>query len=395
MKWNKETKMKLSSIKALSIVVATTVLSGTSAHVLAQENDALMSSPVSIINNGALSTQEIEAKRKATQVTREAVRNKLVATMNDASVEGKESNLGDNEFLNNVIATNAITGEVATESNLISATTRRPVKKKETFLDKVKKGWKPNLEFNLDPKGNIAIPVAAGLTNRIATNFKMIAVKTHDDSSIIELEDGMMYITLKKIAPVGIMLFEEGVPESMVNVTLFPFDGMLPTMVDINVKLDWAMRQKSKVFREDLDKKDAIALATKSIVQDKYVDKYTARIESLLSSVAKGDIPSGFTLSTEIPKELAMYPCAMPITNRIAQRIIGGREIIDVVLVTNDSNRVYTVQEKQCYHNDAMAAAVYQRAMLQPGQSTEMYILRDKLFVSNQKQNKTRPVLVR
>jgi conjugal transfer pilus assembly protein TraK len=291
------------------------------------------------------------------------------------------------------------TGQVFGDKSIVQAqqtqqATRRSQRKPITFVEKIKKTWKPNQNFNLKPAGNVVLPVAAGLTNRVSTNFKRLSVKTHNESAIIELEDGIMYITIKTLEPVGIMLFEEGVPESMINLTLFPFDQMLPTMIDVAIKMTNAMMQKSEAFRMNLEKEVALAKAIETSTQEKYIDKYTKRIEVLLSEVAMGEIPAGFSLSTKIPKEVRNYPCSMPISNYTAQRIVGSREVIDVILVTNDTDYVYSVREQHCYQNDALAAAVSQRATLQPGESTEMYILRDKLHFSRASSNKRRPALI-
>jgi len=364
--------MKSFNLKYLSLLAAFVSYEGLAEQVTTMPPIELVGKPLTI--------EQIKQKRKEG-------RRKLRATIENKEVTANVVKVNNNAgptFLKDINNISAPSGK--------PSFIEKPVK--PSFLDKVKAKWKPNLEYDLKPKGNIAVPVAAGLTNRISTNFKMVAIKTHDDNSIIELEDGIIYITLKRLAPVGLLIFEEGVPSSAVNVTLFPFDGMLPTMVDVNVKTTKEMKLKGKSFREYLEKEEKIALATKSITIDKYIDKYTNRINMLLTTVAKGEIPRGFTLTTKINKKDAVNPCSMPIENVIAQQIIGGREIIDVVLVKNNSNRVYTVKEEQCYHNDALAAAVFQRSLLQPGQYTEMYILRDKMFYHNQKSNKTRPVLV-
>jgi conjugal transfer pilus assembly protein TraK len=263
-----------------------------------------------------------------------------------------------------------------------------------SFLDIVKSKYKPTQNLsNLEPGANIAVPVAVGLTNPIITNFKMVAARTHDEESVIELEDGRLYITLNSLKPVALMLFEEGVPESMINLTLVPMEAM-PVVVNVDVNLSKTMQYKGANHRAEIKEQEALAEAslTEGYVANVETDR-VARIKQILKPVGKGEIPQGFSLSHDVSKAMHQ-PCGLTISQQVLQRIVGPREVVDVVRVQNTTTRPYTIREQMCESRDVMAVAIYNKSLLQPGEATEVYILRDKLRQSIVNTNSKRPRVI-
>tara|TARA_R110002051_G_scaffold133198_3_gene206650 strand:- start:5384 stop:6523 length:1140 start_codon:yes stop_codon:yes gene_type:complete len=262
-----------------------------------------------------------------------------------------------------------------------------------SFLDIVKSKYKPiqNLK-DLKPGANVAIPVAVGLTNPIVTNFKMVAARTHDEESVIELEEGRVYITLNTLKPVALMLFEEGVPESMINLTLVPMEAM-PVIVNASVELTQSMKYKGIEHRRDLKEQEAIANAVQSEDYTIAESDRISRIKDILKPIGRGEIPQGFTLSHDTSKALAK-PCGMSISQSVEQRIVGPREVVDVVRVKNTTTRPYSVREQMCESRDVMAVAIYNKSLLQPNEATEIYILRNKLQNSPVNTNSKRPRVI-
>ncbi|MDR8289208.1 traK family protein, partial [Acinetobacter baumannii] len=93
-------------------------------------------------------------------------------------------------------------------------------------VNEAKKRYQPMQNVTVPPGGNIVLPVSLGLQNRIQTSFKNVSVSTTapSEDTTIYVEGGSVFITTVKDAPVGIMLAEEGVPESTYNLTLIPID---------------------------------------------------------------------------------------------------------------------------------------------------------------------------
>ena len=110
----------------------------------------------------------------------------------------------------------------------------------------------------------------------------------------------------------------------------------------------------------------------------------------ILGSIAYGiDVKP----TDEMKKMISAYrhPCVFGIANETKQRLVGARELIDVVLVQNDSNKPYTIKEEYCSSQDTVAVGVLDKAQLNPGEQIEMYIIRDKLWLQQQERLQTRP----
>ncbi|WP_240224666.1 TraK domain-containing protein [Rheinheimera hassiensis] len=256
-------------------------------------------------------------------------------------------------------------------------------------MDKITKSWKPQQILKLSPGENIVIPVGQGLMNSIQTNFKMLAARTSDKDSILEIEDGFLYVTINNNQPVGLILYEDGVMESQVSVTLVP-SSLPPTMIDITVEMSEQMLAKSEEYRKRIALEETIA--NEEATSGNRNTEYSDRIINLLTPVAKGDLPRGMSLTNDIPGYLTT-PCQVTIYQEAGQRITGGREIIDVVLMRNDTARGYRVREEMCLSAGVKAVALFEKSYLQPGEETEVYILRDKLYEQEMARKNRRPRL--
>lgn len=259
----------------------------------------------------------------------------------------------------------------------------------KSIIDAITKAWKPTQELKLSPGENIVIPVGQGLMSSVKTNFKMLAARTSDKDSILEIEGGFLYVTINGNQPVGLILYEDGVMESQISVTLVPIQAP-PSMVDIEVTMSQAMLFKGEEYRKQIELEEKIATQTDNASINSTA--YTDRIIGLLTPVAKGDLPPGFSMTNDIPTYLST-PCQVTVYQTAAQRLTGGREIIDVVLIRNDSDRGYRVREEMCLSAGVKAVALFEKSYLRPGDETEVYILRDKLYEQEMQRKNRRPRL--
>lgn len=251
--------------------------------------------------------------------------------------------------------------------------------------------YKPTQNYSLKPKDNILVPVGRGLMNSISTNFNMLAVRTSDEKSLLEIDSGYLYATINGDDPVGLILFEDGVLESQVSIVLVPIDAP-PSMIDLDIELTKSMLSKANAHKEKLAKEEAQELAKETKVSAPRQTNHTKRIVNLLTPVARGNLPSGFTLTNDTPNHM-IQPCQVTINQVAGQRLTGGREVIDVVLMTNDSQHPYRVREEMCLSRDTLAVALFEKSYLLPGEQTEVYILRDKFFQQNKQRSLRRPRL--
>ncbi|EIX8056838.1 TrhK, partial [Salmonella enterica subsp. enterica serovar Typhimurium] len=127
-------------------------------------------------------------------------------------------------------------------------------------------------------------------------------------------------------------------------------------------------------------------------------DDHKQRIIDLLTPVALGEVPSGFSLQQDrlsrIPAS-EQSPCNFNMYAKLGQRLVGSRELIDVILVKNDKPYGQIVADQQCMAEGVIASALFDKAYLQPGEETELYIVRDKLFKEREARVTTRPSLIR
>lgn len=257
-----------------------------------------------------------------------------------------------------------------------------------TFNQSLRASYKPVQEFDLKPGENIAVAVAAGLMNRIKTNFKMVAVRTSDEDSIIEASDGYIYITINSMSPVGLMIYEEGMPETAVSLVLQP-DNSPPAMVDVEVELTQTQKFMSAERKRERDRLEKIEELAKMKESSSSTTSYVKRIKEMLTPIAQNGIPKGFTETSEIPASMER-PCSVAIRQKTAQRLVGSREYVDVVVMYNHTNYDYQIKEEQCLSRDTLAVALVDQSILPPGYSTEVYIVRDKLYREKQEKSNRR-----
>jgi len=265
------------------------------------------------------------------------------------------------------------------------------------IFEKVKAQYKPEQDYDLKPGQNKAVPVGVGLLNSIQTNFEAVEVKMTDQESIIETDGGNIFITPNTLKPVSLIIFEAGVMESQVSLVLVP-GNTPPAMVDVDVTLNKDMVDKGRAYREQVSKRNDEARAEldrmKAEAEGRPQSGHTRKIIDTLRPVAQGRIPTGFTITNKVPKAYER-PCQVPIEHHTGQRLNGGKEVVDVVLMYNDTNRPFQVREEMCLSEDAIAVAIFNASYLQPGQDTEVYILRNKTYFEDLSREQNRPRLSR
>jgi conjugal transfer pilus assembly protein TraK len=263
-----------------------------------------------------------------------------------------------------------------------------PTSNQSVFGNALKASYKPVQDYQLAPGDNIAVAVAAGLMNRIKTNFQMVAVRTSDEESIIEASDGYIYITINSLNPVGLMIYEEGLPDTAISLVLQP-DNSPPAMVNVNVTLSPSQHEQASERKRERDRLEKIEQANLLSETQHSTSSYIERIKEMLTPIAQSGIPKGFTETVEIPTSV-IKPCSVAIKQKTAQRYVGSREYVDVVVMYNHTNYDYQIKEEQCLSRDALAVALVDQSILPPGYSTEVYIVRDKLYKEKQEKNNRR-----
>lgn len=265
--------------------------------------------------------------------------------------------------------------------------------KKSGIVAQLEKSYKPVQKLvNVQPNSSIMVPVAQGLMNRISTPFKMVAVRdSGNENAIVDLDEGMVFVTINSFEPMSMMVYEEGVPETMFSIMLHPMEAP-PVMIDVAFDLTEKMKEKRNKFHRDMEIEEKLLEANEMSKLQTQTSEHVKRIKEILMPVALNEIPRGFSFTEQIPSHMTT-PCSISIHQQAKQRLIGAREVVDVVWVKNNSDRIYSVREEHCVSKDSVAVAILDKSTLQPGEDTEVYILRDKLYEQRKSRVRRRPSL--
>ena len=269
-----------------------------------------------------------------------------------------------------------------------------PVNRDPDFIQKIKDSFKPEQSYDLKPGNNIMVPVGKGFMNKIKTNFKSLSVKTSSsgDSTVLQVEDGNLYATVKTDSPISLLLTEDGVLESEVSVVLVPMAAP-PAMIDLDIAMSQQMLAKAAEYQREIQKEEALQEAQRNAAPGSQNAPHVQNQVALLTPVAQGKLPRGFSMTNDIPPYYRQ-PCNIALPHETGQRLSGGREVIDVVAVHNTSERAYEVREEMCITDDVKAVGIFPRAYLMPGESTEVFIIRDKYYQREKARENNRPSLI-
>lgn len=272
----------------------------------------------------------------------------------------------------------------------------------DPIVDKLRKNYKQHQTITLKPGDGALAPVAAGLQNRIKTPFTHTVIKTSSKDLPAQVDGGYIYVTPLDQEPIGLIIGEEGMPETMVNLTLMPL-GVPPVMIDLNVEMGKKLKLKQQEYTAKQKRIKAIRdTIHKARTEPEFDDDprvntdHIDRTTDILYNAALGRVPNGFDLDEDIPED-ERFPCdidKLGMYHEVKQRMTSGREILDVALVTNDLNGFREIREEYCLGPDVIATGVFDKATLAPGESAEVFILRDKLFKERQEHVRARPSLV-
>ncbi|UJF20353.1 hypothetical protein L0B53_18710 (plasmid) [Vibrio sp. SS-MA-C1-2] len=264
------------------------------------------------------------------------------------------------------------------------------------------KKFKPVQSYKLRTGDNITIPAAKYILNSIRTSFDEVEVRSSDPNVVLKVEGSYLYFTTEYDSPFGLIMYEKGVPETQVNVTVVPLNVM-PAMVQVTVKYDKKLASKVAKIKQDQQNEASAQEARIRDMESELVLKsdpkfmsnpYVDSINDLLSVVAAKKRPKGFDFSTKIPSELK-YPCRFTVPSEAKQRLISSRRIVDIVLVKNIRDISVIIREEQCWNTpDVIATGILNKATLSPGEATEVYVVRDRLYQNRIKERNERPSLL-
>jgi conjugal transfer pilus assembly protein TraK len=209
--------------------------------------------------------------------------------------------------------------------------------------------------------------------------FSSPKIRTTSSASF-EVEGSSIYLSSNAEGqPITAFITEKGSPDLALSMTFVP--KRIPP-VDLKIKID-------------AESGGAISRPSKKAKAWEESQPYIQSIRDLLREVANGKTPQGYTLS-KTPDLSDFYGCSQP---GLAFKFAGGQSVdghhlkANIGVVQNLSSEVVEFRETSCAGPDVKAVATWPQPMLQPGQRSEVYVVRSVTQSQEQDYNARRSLL--
>ena len=224
-------------------------------------------------------------------------------------------------------------------------------------------------DLTVTPGVNQIVTIAVGHTNRLITPFSHPQVSSATLSGgdaagtggEVSIKDNVVYISTNKVVPISMFITDKGNENVAISLTLLP--RKIPSR-EVHLTLN----------TQDLQTVYGSSEAEKWEKSQPYV----SGIKKALREIALQRVPSGYQL-TSIPKNYALPSCSAQgfrVDFSKGQLMAGSKLHYIVGKVTNVSAHTLEFRESSCANYDIAAVALWPNNMLEPGQSSEIYVVR-------------------
>ncbi len=217
--------------------------------------------------------------------------------------------------------------------------------------------------IKVKPGVNEIITVAVGHTNRILMPFDSPRIRTTSNAGF-EVDGRSVYITSNDEGrPVTAFVSDASNPDLALSLTFVP-KRMPPMEVELEVDGDgrpvaYRPSQKAKAWEES--------------------QPYVETLRELLREVAIGKTPQGYSLNDR-PSTAQMFDgcrqSGLVFDFREGQVLEGHRLRVNIGVVENRSSQLVEFREPACSDADIRAVAAWPNPLLQPGEKSEVYVVR-------------------
>tara|TARA_R110001583_G_scaffold1028_2_gene8893 strand:+ start:282 stop:1265 length:984 start_codon:yes stop_codon:yes gene_type:complete len=240
-------------------------------------------------------------------------------------------------------------------------------------------------EITVEPGVNQLIVIAVGHPNRIVTPFENVTVTSAeqagegDECGNICIKENVIYVaTDQEDKPITMFVTEQGNEDRAISLTLvakeIPPKEIFLKLPDGEMFARGGGSSKAKAWENS--------------------QPYVESVKKLLRNVALGTIPQGYTLG-KIPANVEQVNCPYPgmdIDFSNGQYMIGHNLRVLVGVATNISDNPIELNEAVCADHRTAAIAGWPYNYLEPGQATELYIVRKR--IKEVDQQSVRPSLI-
>lgn len=217
----------------------------------------------------------------------------------------------------------------------------------------------------MKPGVNQIVPIAVSHLNRIVTPFSTPRVTTSSDA-VTEIRDNVIYIGTEVEYPVTLYITEEGMESQAMSLTLIP--QKIPPR-EIFVKADEGLGTMGFGFSGN-------SFGNKKAEKWETSQPYVDTLKSIFANLALNNIPQGYTLGN-VSRATRIPACAQSyIQYDFSQgQVVNGHHLNVIIGVAkNTASRPIELNEQMCGGWDIAGVAFWPHLVLEPGQSTEVYV---------------------
>ena len=212
-------------------------------------------------------------------------------------------------------------------------------------------------QFQAKPGEPINVSIGIGTLNRFATDFQEVVIDTIDELQIKTVGNVFMLAT-DTLTPVTIIAREKDFPDSAVMINIIPQEGIAAK--DIKISASKSYSSQNRNFQSNTTPNQGVA-----------------NLKNLLTDIARGKIPSGFSLTHVNPEQSTSSNCQTAgVRTALRQTLSGSANIVKIYKVENVSNSVIELDERLCTTNqNQVAAAYWPKLVLNKGEKSELYVI--------------------
>lgn len=240
-------------------------------------------------------------------------------------------------------------------------------------------------DIKVTPGVNQIITISTDQPNRIITPFQNPQILSssltggaNGQCGEVCVKGSVVYVSTKKEYPLGLFITEKGQDQTAISLTLVP--RRIPPR-EVNLVLN-----------------DSSAITVQGSPESKVWETsqpFVNGIKKNLMGIALGNIPSGYNLQ-KIPSNYALPVCSQAGLNFDFSKgqLLAGTNLNYVIgKITNVGETPIEFTESSCGGYDVAAVAAYPYNLLQPKQSTEVYVVQRVNANKNVKTTKRRSLL--
>lgn len=202
------------------------------------------------------------------------------------------------------------------------------------------------------------IPISKNYLTRVTVPFKEPEAKTINDVDV-DVVGNTLFITPQSEGTIGLFVYDKSNPQVSISLHLVPQD--IPQRnITLNLATSRGGASVAGAYNPDAE----------SFEHDQ---PFTSMVVSAFAELAKGRLPSGYSLAQPRGDEAV---CQVPgMAMRLGQMVDGSTYRIAVFATKNISDRGIEINEDFCYHKGVVAAASWPLTYLEPGEQTEVYVM--------------------